>query len=157
MQDCQNTEQVTEMLRSHVERALQSIWEQTDLVVDDDGDYPFRSQTAACWVRVVGGEQPAVRVFAQAAYGVPSTKKVLEEITDLNGRSRWARISWSHGVVVVDESIHWLSVDRCSIERAMESVMVVSDDIGTMIATVHGGETPFPLDLETASSDEDAA
>jgi len=157
MQECQNAEKVTEMLRSHVERALQSIWEQTDLVVDDDGDYPFRSQTAACWVRVVGGEQPAVRIFAQAALDVPSTKKVLQEIGELNSRSRWAKISWCHGVVVVDESIHWLSVDRPSIERAMESVMVVSDDIGTLLATVYGGETPFPLDLETASSDEDAA
>lgn len=58
---------------------------------------------------------------------------------------------------MIDESIHWLSVDRSSIERAMESVMVVSDDIGPMIATVYGGETPFPLDLATASSDEDAA
>jgi hypothetical protein len=157
MQECQNSEKVTEMLRSHVERALQSIWEQTDLVVDDDGDYAFRSRTAACWVRIVGGDQPAVRVFAQAAVGVPSTKKVFEEISELNARSRWAKISWCHGVVVVDESIHWLSVDRDAIERAMESVMVVSDDIGPMIATVYGGETPFPLDLETASSDEDAA
>jgi len=157
MQECQNSEKVTEMLRSHVEQALLSIWEQTELVVDDDGDYPFRSQTAACWVRVVGGEQPAVRVFAQAACGVPSTKKVLAEIGELNSRSRWAKISWCHGVVVVDEQIHWLSVDRPAIERAIESVMVVSDDIGTMIATVYGGETPFPHDLETASSDEDAA
>ena len=157
MQECQNSEKVTEMLRSHVERALLAIWEQTDLVVDDDGDYPFRSQTAACWVRVVGGEQPAVRVFAQAAVGVPSTKKVLEEIGELNSRSRWAKISLCHGVIVVDQSIHWLSVDRDAIERAIESVMVVSDDIGTMIATVYGGETPFPHDLATASSDEDAA
>jgi len=157
MQECQNSEKVTEMLRSHVERALLAIWEQTDLVADDDGDFPFRSKTAACWVRVVGGEQPAVRVFAQAALDVPSTKKVFEEISELNSRSRWAKISWCHGVVVVDVSIHWLSVDRDAIERAIESVMVVSDDIGSMIATVYGGETPFPHDLETASSDEDAA
>jgi hypothetical protein len=39
----------------------------------------------------------------------------------------------------------------------MESVMVVYDDIGAMLATVHGGQTPLPLDLEAADSDEDAA
>jgi hypothetical protein len=156
MRECANTEKVTELLRSHVERALQAIWEQADLVVDDDGDYPFRSRTAACWVRVVGGEQPAVRVFAHAALEVPSTKKVFEEISELNSRSRWAKVSWCHGVVVVDESIHWLSVDRAAIERAIESVMVVSDDIGTMMTAVYGGETPFPHDLAAASSDEDA-
>jgi hypothetical protein len=157
MQECENAEKITAMLRSHVERALQGIWEQTDLVVDDDGDYPFRSRTALCWVQVVGGEQPAVRVFAQAASDVPEGKRMFRELAELNSCSRWAKISWVHGVVVVDESIHWLSVDRAALERAMESVMVVSDDIGPMLAAVHGGETPFPLDAEAESSDEDAA
>ena len=156
MQECENSEKVTELLRSHVELALRSIWEQSELVVDDDGDYPFRSKTAACWVRVVGGEQPAVRVFAQAATDVPDGKKMFRELVELNSCSRWAKISWAHGMVVVDQAIHWLSVDRASLERAMESVMVVSDDIGPMIAAIYGGETPFPLDVE-ASSDEDAA
>jgi hypothetical protein len=156
MQECENSEKVTELLRSHVELALRGIWEQSELVVDDDGDYPFRSKTAVCWVRVVGGEQPAVRVFAQAATDVPEGKKMFRELVELNSCSRWAKISWAHGVVVVDESIHWLSVDRGALERAMESVMVVSDDIGPMVAAIYGGETPFPLDVE-ASSDEDAA
>ena len=157
MQEFENVEKITEMLRSHVERALQELWEDPELTIDDDGDYPFRSDTAAGWIRVIGGEQPAVCVFAKAATGVPSTKKVLEEIAELNARSRWAKISWCHGDVVVDEAIHWLSLDQAALARAIESVMTVSDDIGSMIATVYGGQTPFPLDLEAASSDEDAA
>jgi hypothetical protein len=81
---------------------------------------------------------------------------MFRELVELNSCSRWAKISWSHGVVVVDLSIHWLSVDRAALERAMESVMAVSDDIGPMLAAVYGGDTPFPLDA-AASSDEDAA
>jgi hypothetical protein len=157
MQECENSAKVTEMPRSHVERALQDIWGVSDLVADDDGDYPFRTKTAACWVRVVGDEQPAVRVFGQAVCGVPESKKMFRELVDLNAASRWAKISWAHGVVVVDQSIHWLSVDRAAIERALDSVAIVSDDIGPMIAAFYGGETPFPVDVEAASSDEDAA
>lgn len=157
MQECQNGEQITTMLRSHVERALQGIWEQPVLITDEDGDYPFKSQTAMCWVSVMGGDQPTVRVFAHAALGVPSTKKMLAEIVELNGRSRWAKVTWCHGVVVVDQSIHWLSVDQSALERAIESVTVVSDDIGTMLAAVYGGTTPFPLDSESEDSDQDAA
>jgi hypothetical protein len=156
MRECENTQKMTEMLRSHVERALQTIWDVPEIVADEDGDYPFRSKTAVCWVRIVGDEQPAVRVFAQAACGVPESKKMFRELAELNAASRWAKISWAYGVVVVDQSIHWLSVDRDAIERALDSVAVVSDDIGPMIAAFYGGETPFPADAE-ASSDEDAA
>ncbi len=157
MRECENTEKITEMLRSHVEQTLQGIWEQSDLIADEDGDYPFRSKTAVCWVRVVGGEQPAVRVFAQAACGVPESKNMFRELAELNSCSRWAKISWACGVVAVDQSIHWLSIDRDALERALDAVAVVSDDIGPMIAAIYGGETPFPLDTEAASSDEDAA
>ena len=40
------------LVRSHVERCLQDIWQVCRVAVDDDGDYPFRAGVAACWVRV---------------------------------------------------------------------------------------------------------
>jgi len=157
MDECENPEQVTTMLKSHVETLLRQIWEQSEIIADDDGDYAFRTATAIAWVRVIGGEQPAIRVFAHAACDVPGTKKTLQEVTELNACSRWAKISWSDGCVVVDQAIHWLSVDRGSLERALESVTVVSDDIGVMIATIYGGHTPFPYDTKAEGSDRDAA
>lgn len=75
----------------------------------------------------------------------------------LNLRSRWTSISWDNGLVVVDTALHWESVDRSSLERALDAVTAVSDEVGVMIATVYGGATPFPLDLESVGSDEDAA
>ena len=56
-----------EMLRSHVERCLQDIWGVHDLVIDDDGDYPYRHGTAMCWVSPFDGPVPEVRVFTHAA------------------------------------------------------------------------------------------
>ena len=67
MMDLQENERMTRMLRSHTERALQDIWDKHELVTDGDGDYPFRSETSMCWVSIVEGMQPAVRVFALAA------------------------------------------------------------------------------------------
>ncbi len=157
MTENQSNEQMTRMLRSHVERALQEIWSHTELATDADDDYPFRSQTSMCWVSIVGGSQPGVRVFALAANEVPRSRKMLTELTELNLRSRWASISWDDGAIVVDAAIHWMSVDKPAIERALDSVTTVADEIGVMVAAVFGGSTPFPVDLESVGSDEDAA
>lgn len=149
--------QLSLMLRSHLERALMGIWSTGGLVTDDDEDYPFRSATAACWVGLAPGPEPAVRVFAHAAYGVPKSARLLTEINVLNQRSKWAKVSWHDGVVLVDQLIHWTHVDQDSVERALDSVTCVADDIGTMIATVYGGQTPFPAQTESSEQDEDAA
>ena len=81
------------LLRSHVERCLQDIWDVPDLVIDDDGDYPYRRGTAMCWVSPFDGPVPGVRVFAHAAYGLKPSAKLLREVNDLNVRSTWARVA----------------------------------------------------------------
>ena len=62
-------------LRSHVERLLQDEWGVCRVVPDADGDYPYRSGTAACWVQVLDYERPMVRVFAHAAVGIPRSAR----------------------------------------------------------------------------------
>ena len=54
MNDSGQLNQVTAMLRSHLEAALTEIWSSSGLVTDSDEDYPFRSRTSACWVSVIG-------------------------------------------------------------------------------------------------------
>ncbi len=151
------SEQLVAMLRSHVERCLQEIWSDPSIDVDDDGDYPFRCETAACWVSVLDDGDPSVRVFAHAAHDVPRSARMLGELNELNSRSRWAKISWRHGVVLVDLALPWTAVNQTHLQRALDAVTTVADDIGSMIATVYGGTTPFPLDLESVDHDEDAA
>ena len=151
MSDISDTAQLTAMLRSHVERALMEIWERPDLVVDDDGDYPFRTQTSVCWVRVVESDDPTVRVFSHAAVGVKKTARMLTELNDLNQQARWAKLAWCHGVIVVDVVLHWTNVDQASLSRALDAVSGVSDDVGSLFAGVFGGSTPFPLDLSEDS------
>lgn len=148
----ENTDQIGAMLRSHVERSLMSIWSSTELEIDDDGDYPFRSQTAMCWVRVMEGDLPTVRVFAHAATGVKSSARMLTELNDLNLQARWAKLTWNRGVVMVDAALPWTEVDAASLLRLLDGVTGVADDVGSLFAGVFGGQTPFPLDLSEDSA-----
>jgi hypothetical protein len=153
--------QMDEMFRSHVQRCLQDVWECSELVTDADGDYPYRDGTAACWVSVRTGPKPGVRVFAYAAVEVKRTARLLTEVNELNSRSRWARIFWESGTVMVAADIPWTAVDRPTLAHYTQTVGSVADDIGKMLAVVYGGSTPFPAetDEETqpAGDEEDAA
>lgn len=132
------------MLRSHVERCLQDIWDTRELVVDGDGDYPFRQGTAMGWVSVVAGPPPSVRVFAHAAHGLRRTAKLLGEVNDLNARSRWAKVAFAHGIVQVSIELPPAAVDRLTLAGAVVSVGEVADDVGGLLAAVFGGQTPLP-------------
>ena len=134
------------LLRSHVERCLQDIWDVHDLVIDDDGDYPYRHGTAMCWVSPFAGPVPGVRVFAHAAQQLKPSAKLLREVNDLNVRSVWARVAFQSGVVRVSAELHWAAVDRLALEQAARAVGEVADDIGALLATVYGGHTPFPAE-----------
>ncbi len=142
-------------LRSHVERCLQDLWDRRDIGADGDGDYPFRWGSAACFVRVEPGDPPLVRVWAQAAVGVKRSAKLLAELNDVNQRTRTAHAFYADHLVVVEQPVHAGAVDRVTLQQACESVGTVADDIGTMIAAVHGGHTPFPH--EDATLDEQAS
>jgi hypothetical protein len=155
MNESSHTNQISAMLRSHVERSLQRIWETEDLVMDPDEDYPFRAGTAACWVSMTGDDDPAIRVFGHAAHDVPKSARMLGEINELNVRAKWAKVTWLDGVVLVDCGLYWTEVNEDSLTRAMSAVCGVANDIGVMLATVFGGDTPFPVDSENV--DEDVA
>jgi hypothetical protein len=141
------------MLRSHVERCLQDIWDVCRVAKDPDGDYPFRHGTASCFVRLEDGDPQLVRVFALAAVGVKRSAKLLAELNDINARCRTASVSWHQGAVMVEQPLHIAAVRRTTLRQACEAVGSVANDIGVMIAAVYGAETPFTPE---AACSEDA-
>lgn len=150
-------QQIETMLRSHVEVALKEIWLQADLAVDDDGDWPFRADTSACWVRVSPGVEPFVQVLAHAAYGVPRSAKLLTELNDINRRAQWTKVFWADGYVISEANLHWRDVDREGLERLMGATCAMCDDIGPMIVAVFGGSTPLSSVAEPADDGRDVA
>jgi hypothetical protein len=140
----------TKWLRSHVERCLQDIWDLCRVVADDDGDYPFRFGTAAGFVRINKGSPTMVRVWAIAAMGVPRSAKLLGELNDINVRSQSAWTTWSDGLVVVEQALVAKGLTRSALNQALHAVGETAEQIGTMIAALFGGETPFSPNAEIA-------
>src|SRR5262249_49019112 len=86
-----------------------------------------------------------IRVWAIATCNVPKSAKLLAELNEVNSRSRTASAYWHNRAVHVEQVVHAKSVNRKSLRQALDAVSKVADDIGPMIATVYGGETPFPM------------
>ena len=101
------------LVRSHVERCLQDIWQVCRVPFDEEGDYPFRAGAAACWVRVDDHIPVLVRVFGHAVVDVKRSAGLLRELNDLNSRARTTSTAWdaTHpgatvGVVRVSTVVH---------------------------------------------------
>jgi len=134
-------------VRSHVELLLQREWEVCRVLADDDGDFPYRHGTAACYVSVLDVDPPMVRVFAHAAYGLKPTLKVLRELNEIQGRSLSARIELRRDVVVVSQTISPVGLTQSVLAQAMDAVNTVAEDIGTLLAVMFDGATPFPHEI----------
>jgi hypothetical protein len=133
--------------RAYVEQLLKEMWGQQDLITDADGDYPSRYGNAAIWVRIEGGAPMAVRVFAHAAYGVKRTAKLLAELNEVTTRSRFGSVHWVNGAVVSEYSLPAGAVDAETLAGMFAMVGDRADEIGLMVATVFGGQTPFDPDV----------
>jgi hypothetical protein len=141
-------------IRSHVELLLQREWDVCRVVVDADGDFPFRHETAACYVSVLDIEAPMVRVFAHAAYGLKPTLKLLRELNEIQRRALSARVELRGDVVVVSQTLSPIGLAQPVLAQAMDAVATVAADIGTLLAGMFDGNTPFAAgvpDSEEAS------
>ena len=108
-------------IRSHVELLLQREWDVCRVLSDDDGDFPFRHGTAACYVSVLDLEPPLVRVFAHAAYGLRPTLKVLREINEIQARSATARVELRNDVVVVSQTLSPVGLAQPVLAQALDA------------------------------------
>jgi hypothetical protein len=141
-------------IKSHVELLLQREWDVCRVVADSDGDYPFRHETAACYVSVLATEPPMVRVFAHAAYGFKPTLKLLRELNEIQRRALSARVELRGDVVVVSQTLSPIGLTQPVLAQALDAVATVAADIGTLLAGMFDGVTPFPAgvpDSEEAS------
>jgi hypothetical protein len=144
------------LLKAHVERVLEDHWDVRRVEKDADGDYPFRSGTAACWVRVLPGDGDAVPssvvVFSHAAVGLRSSARLLRELNELNRAARWCKVALHDDQVVVSRNLDLQAASSASLELACRQVAAVAEDIGAMLATVYGGSTPFPPETESVGT-----
>lgn len=147
----------TDWFRSHVERCLQDGRDVPRVVQDGDGDYPFRSGSAACYVSIAAEDVPTfTRVWALAAVDVRRSAKLMAELNDINVRALTARIYWADGSVVVEQMLIAEAVSVESLHEACEAVGSAADYYGVLIAAGFAGRARFdavdePHDTATES------
>ena len=136
--------------RAWVERILQDLWGHEHVSTDADGDYPFRSDTAACYVSVEDDPSLAVCVWGVAAHGLKPTLRVLREVNELNSQMRLGKVYLVGGQVRVECRLPADVVTASLLDRACAAVGSVAGDIGAMFAVVHGGATPFAAESQAS-------
>lgn len=129
---------------NHVVSALMATILPEPWAPDSDGDIPVRGDTAQAWVRVEAREPWGVRVFALAAVGVPVKAAVLREINAANVADRGVRVVLTPtGSVIVDYLLFADAVSQDNLRAVLGRVLAVADEIGPVLAAVHGGSTPI--------------
>jgi hypothetical protein len=119
---------------------------------DDDGDLPIHGRTSVGKVRLDLKEPWGVRVLALAAQGVPAKAAVLKEINAANLSVRGIRVVLrKDGNVWVEYLLFADAVSTDNLRSIIGGVLELADEIGPMLATVHGGSTP--IDPSSASED----
>ncbi|MEO9137680.1 MAG: hypothetical protein ABI345_01295 [Jatrophihabitans sp.] len=137
-------------IRSHVELLLQREWDVCRVETDPDGDFPFRNGTAACWVAVSDGAVPMVHVFAHAACGLKSSAKLLREMNEVQGRALSARVTLVDGCVLVSQVVNPIGLTQPVLAQALVAVGGIAEDIGSLLAVMFDGRTPFAPELSSS-------
>lgn len=142
--------------RSHVERLLEEAWGLEGRVVRaDDEQYYCEAGTAFAWVAVDDAHHPmSVRITAWAAMGVKPTAKVLRELNDVNHASRFGWVYWADGNVVCEAALPADAVTAANLAGLWGATVTRANEVGPMIAAVHGGHVPFDEDV---TDDEEVA
>lgn len=146
-------------LRAYVEKLLRECC-LDQVEADGDGDYPFRWGTAACWVRVHEHPHARVEVFAQVVHGVRPSARLLREINEANRRIVAGRVYEWEGTILAAQSVHAHGLQGDTLVSACVGIGTVADDLGSLLAAMFDGQTPYPpepIPFEPPSVDAEGA
>jgi hypothetical protein len=132
-----------DMARSHVRELVREAFELSELVVDDDGDLPFPCGTALFYVSVVRDGR-FVRVWSRVVGGIEPKKAVLREVNDANAGLTLARVHASVSAVWVEGLLPLEPLRARDLAALCFEVGTTADQLGQMLAAVHGGSVAVP-------------
>lgn len=128
-------------LRHHVERSLRHCLEGDPLERDADGDYLVAVDEFLIRVSpMVGHAPPLVRVWSTVLTGVKASRALLAELNDVNLGLRQLRCVLDGGAVVLSAELEIESLEPAALWRLVQHVGSAADHVGTLMATVQGGE-----------------
>ena len=139
-----------DMARSHVTALVREAFGLEDVVVDEDGDIPFPCGTALSYASVVR-EGRLLRVWSRAVAGVHVGKQVLREINDANANATLVRVYATGSAVWVEGSLPVECLRVPDVRALCLEVGTTADRLGSLLATVHGGQVTWPEGLPVGS------
>ncbi|MBP1705239.1 MAG: YbjN protein [Chloroflexi bacterium] len=132
-----------QQLRAEVERALAAWLGVPRVLPDPDGDYPIRSGSAMCYVRLLGGVPPAVAVFSPILADVRVTPELRAAIDDINARIRYGRVFTSGRAVVVSLELPAINLAPEHIAFACAELGALADNLDDVLHGRFGGHVAF--------------
>jgi len=130
-------------LRELVEAGLREWLMVTDLVTDQDGDYPCRSGSAMVYVRIVDGAPPFVTVFSPILRDIEASPALLTALNDLNLRIRFGRVFWVQRQVIVMTEITGVDVTPDQVALTCIELGNLADTLDDVLHGRFGGRTMF--------------
>ncbi len=96
---------------------------------------------------------PLVRVWAPVITEVKVSRALLTELNDLNRGLRQLRCVLDGGAVVLSAELEIESLEPAALWRLVQHVGSAAHHVGTLIATVHGGEIRSVIAKRTQQSE----
>jgi hypothetical protein len=134
-----------DMARSHVKELVREAFELDEVVVDEDGDFPFPFGSAMFYASLESAGR-LLKVWSCAVRGVPISKAVLREIDEVNTGLIFARVFTRGTSVMVEGCLPVESLRAHDVGFLCSEVGRTADRVGSMLAAVHGGHVTFPAE-----------
>ncbi len=135
-----------EELRAQVKEVVRSVLGVDDVLVDQDGDIPIRSQASVTYVRVFK-EVAVVRVFSPVLWDVGSPSDIEEVVNEINRTTNWVKAIWENGTVVLFSDVVGDPLAESQLAAAINSVVHRADEMGPALQQRYGGRTAFGAPL----------
>jgi hypothetical protein len=134
-----------EMAQSHVKELVRQGTGLVEVLEDSDGDLPFRSGRAMYFISTRSdGRQ--LKVWSRAVEGVKPTVAVLREVNAANLALEVARVVVRGDDLYVEGVLPVETTTAEDLGRLCREVGTVADELGSLVAAVHGGSTWFSDD-----------
>src|SRR5689334_12158768 len=130
----------------------------TDLVTDDEGDYPVRAGSAKYYVSLDGDSDPAtVRVYAQILVGVSATPALYETLNTVNGHITFGRMFHRGETVFASTELVAETMDPEELAQSCRSISELADEYDDLFEAEFGGIRMFEDDTEGDEPENKAA
>lgn len=139
----------TQMAHSHLQRMLREGMELDEIQQDCDGDYPFRHGTAVYYLSVTR-DGHMVKVWSNVVLGLKGTVSVLREINATNAGLVHCRMFLSGTTLQVEAFLPIQPLVPGYLTAVCHELGETADNVGQLMAAVHGGCVTFEEELEAA-------